>query len=99
MPTIPVWMQVVLKTIVGACLGTIVGLVAGTGLGYLFAVNTPYNPKLGSSCSQSTGMGFAIIAIVVLGGCLGFVIGTLATLIVSVFKARKRALQHPITNF
>ncbi len=85
MLTIPTWMTVILKTIIGASVGTIAGGATGAALIFLITSN---GPRTGN-CSESIAMGAVAMGLLVVGGGVGFIVGTLTALGPCVHKARK----------
>ncbi|BCM89236.1 hypothetical protein IAD21_01080 [Abditibacteriota bacterium] len=85
----PNWLQIILKTGLGAFLGTIVGREMGPKAASLFIVNAPYN----GTCSDSLSIGFIAMFIVAFAPILGFIIGTITALVLPVPNA-----PNPIHN-
>ena len=87
----PIWLQTISKIIFGALLGASVGLVLGGEAGYLtFKTPQPlYDKALGSDGFQLIGLTLTIVASMITGGCMGFVVGAIVALTLHVRTAHR----------
>lgn len=87
-----IWTQRILRVICGSFIGTALGIVSGFGIGYTPAINYSYDKEVGSQDSQAMVLGLIIMGLMIAGGCVGFVIGALTSLILDIRIVRRRSL-------
>ena len=90
--TMPIWLQAILKTILGALSGASIGLVWGGLAGCLWVLNTPLPHNRAAGDTEGFGLFgliFTVAASMVVGGCIGFVAGAITALILHVRNGRR----------